>query len=382
MSHPRLAPHRARLGEARRLVVKIGSSVLASLREGIDETRIEALCREVARLHAAGRQVILVSSGAVAAGAAQLGLSRRPSALPELQAAAAVGQGRLMACYAQSLAAHDLDVGQMLLTRDGLDERRRYLNARNTLSALLGLGVVPVINENDTVAVEEIQFGDNDQLSAMVAVMAEADALLILSDVDGLHERPPSEGESPVLEHVPAITPAIEALAGVSQNGVGRGGMASKLLAAKRTTAAGILTVIAPGRRAGVLGDLARGDPLGTCFTARDDSVSAKKSWLAGRQPVGVIQVDNGARRAVVEGGKSLLPIGMTKADRGIEVGDTVTLVDEDGAPFARGICNFSGAELARIAGRQSGELAAILGYDCAATVVHRDNLVLTHKTG
>ncbi len=366
------------LAASRRLVVKVGSSLLADLSRGLARERIQALADQVAALHAQDRDVVIVSSGAVAAGAARLGLRAPPASLERMQAAAAVGQGRLMQAYAEAFERHGIAVGQMLLTRDGFDDRVRYLNARNTLNALLAQGTVPVVNENDTVMVEEIRFGDNDELSALVAALAEADALVILSDVDGLHARAPAEGQSPVIDTVECITPTVEAMAGASDGPLGRGGMSSKLRAAKRATAAGITVVVAPGRDDEVLTRLCGGEKLGTCFVAQPGALRAKKQWLAARRAVKAIRVDVGARRAVVERGKSLLAIGVTGADPDIAEGESVRLLDSRGEEFARGISNFSGPELARIAGRRGEELASILGYACATTVVHRDNLVLT----
>jgi glutamate 5-kinase len=370
--------HRDALRRARRVVIKVGSSILTDPGTGVDQDRIRALAAEAAALRQEGRQVVLVSSGAVAAGAARLGMRERPTALPVLQASAAVGQGKLMRYYAEAFAAHEIPVGQVLLTRDVLDNRTQYLNARNTLAALLELGVVAIVNENDTVVVEEIQFGDNDQLSSLVAIMADADALVLLSDIDGLHEKPPAEGPSPVVEYVPAITAEVEALAGVSQSRFSRGGMASKLSAVARATAAGIPVALADGSEPGVVGKLCAGEPRGTCFGASASSAPAKKQWLAGRQATGAIVVDAGARRAVVERGKSLLPIGMLSAEAAIRVGDTVSIRDESGAEFARGISNYDGADLQRIARKRSEDLASILGDAYAPTVVHRDNLLVT----
>ncbi|MFH0910459.1 MAG: glutamate 5-kinase [Planctomycetota bacterium] len=378
MESATILPHRRPIASARRIVIKIGSTLLADLRQGTNQAWIEELAGQVAALRKAGREVILVTSGAVAAGTARLGIPKPPTAMPLLQAAAAVGQGILMRHYAEAFARHEIPVGQMLLTRDGMDDRVRYLNARNTLLALLELGSLPIVNENDTIMVEEIRFGDNDQLSALVAGMAEAEALVILSDIEGLHQRPPAEGPSPVIEHVPAITPEIEARVDDTKSPISRGGMTSKLLAAKRASASGVPVVIASGRRARILEAIFEGRAVGTLFSAEVSPLSAKKRWIAARRPAGSIRVDAGAKRALARDGKSLLAIGVVAADEAIAVGDSVSLVDEAGGEFARGLSNFSGAEILRIQGERSDALAEILGYACATTVVHRDNLVLT----
>jgi len=373
---------RRALAASKRIVVKIGSALLASLSLGIDPDRIARFAAEVAALRTSGREVILVSSGAVAAGTARLGLSALPESLRELQAAAAVGQGKLMRHYAEAFARFDIPVGQMLLTRDGLDDRFRYLNARNTLNALIAFGAVPIVNENDTVMVEEIRFGDNDRLSGLVAAMAGADALVILSDIDGLHERPPSEGESPVMPFVPEVTSEVEARAGLSESGLSRGGMASKLMAARSAAANGIHMVIASGKEPGVLERIFAAESVGTLFPARETSRKARKQWLAGRSPSGSVAVDAGAAAALTEGGKSLLPIGVLRADPGIQAGDAVAVVDEAGNELALGICNFTSGELDQVIGKKTDELPAILGEHCETTVVHRDNLVLLTPSG
>jgi glutamate 5-kinase len=368
---------RGAICSAQRIVVKIGSRVLSHPTDGIDHQRIVAIVAQLAALQQAGKEVIIVSSGAVAAGSARLANPLQASNLSQLQARAAVGQVDLMHRYAEAFASHDLPIGQMLLTRDGIDDRIRYLNARSTLSALLGMGAVPVINENDTVMVEEIQFGDNDQLSALVAIMADAEALIILSDVDGLHERPPAEGESPIVPYVPAIDENILARAGASGSGISRGGMTSKLNAAGRATENGIAVVLASGMLDNVLTRIAAGEAVGTCFAARKHTTPAWKQWLAGRTPAGNIMVDDGARSAIRDNGRSLLPIGVLKAEETINVGDTVRIEGADGVCFALGIANFSGPDLNRIRGQRSEAIETTLGYARAETAIHRDNLIL-----
>jgi glutamate 5-kinase len=339
--------------------------------------RIGDIASQIATLKSRGKSVTLVSSGAVAAGSAKLNMDKRPEELRLIQATAAVGQGKLMRYYSEAFAGYDIPVGQMLLTRDGFDDRTRYLNARNTLHALLELGCVPIVNENDTVMVEEIQFGDNDQLSSMVAGIAEADCLVILSDIEGLHEKPPAEGESPVIKLVEEITPEIEALAGISHNGVGKGGMASKLAAAKRATENGANVIIASGQAENIITDIFDGKDIGTLFTATDSPRSARKKWISGCNPTGTVTVDSGARKAIEEKGKSLLPIGMLKADNHINKGDTVNIAGQSGEPFALGIVNFNGTEMNLIAKKPSEDIAGIIDGCTETTVIHRDNLVL-----
>ncbi|MHC4884218.1 MAG: glutamate 5-kinase [Planctomycetota bacterium] len=378
MTTPDPQTDRSLLRRSTRVVIKVGSACLTTLQEGISEEQITRLADQISMLKDRGCEVALVSSGSVAAGVSQLGMKRRPTELADIQAAAAVGQCRLMHSYAKAFGTHGLTVGQMLLTRDGLDERLRYLNARNTLTALLERGAVPIINENDTVMVEELQFGDNDQLSSMVASMAEADLLILLSDVDGLHEKPPAAGESPVISTVTTIDASIEALAGGSHSGVSRGGMASKLSAAKRATDFGTHVVLANGQETDVLERIHNGERLGTWFRAKDNAVSAFKQWLAARKPSGAVVVDEGAARALTERGKSLLPIGASRVEGVFHAGDTIAIRTDAGQELGIGISNFNSDELGQVLRRRSDELPGVLGYACATTVIHRDNLVLS----
>lgn len=368
---------RALIKQSERIVVKIGSSLLANFSKGIDLEKISSFAGQTAKLIKAGKSVVLVSSGAVAAGAVRLGMESRPEGLQLLQAAAAVGQCKLMRYYSEAFAKYNIPVGQMLLTRDGFDFRERYLNARNTLNALLEQGGVPVINENDTVMVEEIQFGDNDQLSSMVAPMADADLLIILSDIDGLHEKPPAEGESPVISFVPEITADIEALAGISNSTVSRGGMASKLDAAKRATSNGVNVVIASGSEENILEKILSGEIIGTLFTAADAGRSARKKWLSNLHPMGKLIVDDGAVSALAVDGKSLLAIGIRGADGSFNVGDAVEIASHSGERVAIGLSNFSVSQVERIKGLSNADVSDIFGKSCANTVVHRDNMVI-----
>ena len=325
-------------------------------------------------------RVVLVSSGAVAAGMVELGMNARPHSLPEIQAAAAVGQSALMQLYRDAFAFHQLKVGQVLLTRDGLQERRRYLHARNTMLALLDLGVLPIVNENDTVAVEEIKLkiGDNDALAVSVGQLVETDCLVLLTDVPGLYDRPPDQDGADLISHVQELTPDIFATAAGTGSEVGSGGMAAKLSAARAASMAGIPLIVADGRREHVLRDLLQGKDIGTFFAPRGKRTNARGQWIAfSREPEGVLLVDAGAQRALVKGKKSLLPIGVREVLGEFSQGDTVSIQGQDNNEIARGLVNFSADEARKVIGRKSAQLAVILGYDCCETMVHRDNMVM-----
>jgi len=369
--------HKARLlRRVRRAVVKIGSNVLAGP-GGLRRGRIRALAAEIAALTAAGRQIVVVSSGAVAAGAVRLG--RRRSRIEWRQAAAAVGQLWLMAAYERAFAAHDRHVAQVLLTHADLADRRRYLNARHTLRTLLDLGIVPVVNENDTVAVEELRFGDNDNLSALTASLVEADLLVMLSDVDGLHTRDPRLDPAAAPVRVARAGDAPEAGAGPTLSDVGTGGMATKLAAARKAAAAGIPTLIADGTRDGVLAAIF--DPageVGTLLLAEGDPLAHRKHWIAyALKPAGTLHLDEGAERALASGGRSLLPSGVRAVVGGFGVGDCVRCVGPDGREFARGLVNYTAAELEKIKGAHTRDIERLLGYKGSAEVIHRDDLVV-----
>jgi len=366
------------LAAARRVVVKVGSNVLAGA-HGLRQARIRGLAADVAGLVAGERQVVLVSSGAVAAGGGRLG-PRRPG-VEWRQAAAAVGQPALMAAYARAFRPHRREVAQVLLTHGDLAERRRYLNARHTLRTLLDLGVVPIVNENDTVAVEELNFGDNDNLSALTATLVEADLLVILSDVPGLFTADPRIERSAVrIDVARADDPALTTAAGPSRSGVGTGGMATKLAAARTAAAAGIATVIADGSRPRTLARVF--DPaadVGTLLTADGDPLGHRKHWIAHTlRPQGTLHLDAGAVRALAQSGRSLLPSGVRAVDGQFGVGDCVRCVDPDGREVARGLVSYAAADLAKIAGAQSKDIARVLGYKGSDEVVHRDDLVVT----
>ncbi len=364
---------------ARRLVVKIGSTLLTNAGAGLDRDAIAGWAAQIAALRARGIEVLLVSSGAIAEGMQRLGWAKRPQAVNELQAAAAVGQMGLVQIYETCFAAHGIRTAQVLLTNSDLGDRDRYLNARSTLATLLSLGVVPVINENDTVVTDEIRFGDNDTLGALVTNLVEADALVILTDQPGLYTADPRKDEAATLvNEARAGDAGLEAMAGGTGTQFGSGGMITKVLAAKRAARSGAFTVIASGRDANVLTRLADGESIGTRLTADTAPLAARKQWLADHlSPSGRITLDAGAVRALTGGGKSLLPIGVTLAEGDFERGDVVGVFAPDGREIARGIVNYSAADARRIRGRPSGEIEAILGQLLEPELIHRDNLVL-----
>ena len=365
--------------KAKRVVVKVGSSLLVDAATGaLNRDWLKSLCEDIAALKQAGTEVILVSSGAVALGRRTLKLTKGALRLEESQAAAAVGQVRLAQAYAEMLAELGIVAAQVLLTLDDSEERRRYLNARATLMTLLSLGSVPVINENDTVATAEIRFGDNDRLAARVASMMGADRLILLSDVDGLYTADPTRNSG--AEHIPevtAITPAVEAMAGGSVSGFGRGGMASKLIAAKIATQAGADVIIAKGKTLNPLSALSNG-ARSTRFRASTSPAAARKRWIAGGiKAEGTLHVDSGAAKALASG-KSLLPAGITKVEGNFGRGDAVRVCGPDGREIARGLAAYSNDDARAIAGRRTAEIEAILGYRGRDAMIHRDDLALT----
>jgi glutamate 5-kinase len=368
------------LRQVRRAVIKIGSNVLAGP-QGLRRERVRVLAAEIAGLAKGGRQVVVVTSGAVAAGSARvggLGPSRRR--IEWRQAAAAVGQIGLMAAYERAFSSHERQVAQVLLTHADLSDRRRYLNARHTLRALLDLGIVPIVNENDTVAVEELKFGDNDDLSALTASLVEADLLVMLTDVEGLYTRDPRLDAAATLVRVAhAGDPAVQQAAGPSQSGVGTGGMASKLAAAQKAAAAGIPTIIADGTHAEVLAGIF--DPTvesGTLLLAGSESLGRRKHWIAYTlKPCGALQLDEGAEQALGKGGRSLLPSGVRGVRGDFGVGDSVSCLGPDGREFARGLVNYTAAEVDKIKGAHSRDIERLLGYKGSDEVIHRDDLVL-----
>lgn len=371
--------NRSQLASSRRIVVKIGSSSLAYATGKLNLGGIELLVRQMADLHNEGREVLLVTSGAIGAGAGKLGLGRRPRSIPEKQAAAAVGQGLLMHVYEKFFAEYGVTVGQVLAAREDFADRRRFVNMRNTLCTLLRFGVLPVINENDTVAVDEIKMGDNDYLSALVAGLVNADLLLLLSDVEGLYTGDP--GRDPAARLIPSvreITPEIEALGGGSGSSLGSGGMATKLAAARMAMQSGVITVIARAHAREVIRRVLGGEEVGTVFWPAENKLEARKRWIAyGSAVTGKVRVDEGAARALIKQGKSLLPSGVTGVEGEFGVGDTVSIIDPQGREIARGIVNFTAAEIEKIKGVNTGDIASILGPRSYEEVVHRNNMVL-----
>ncbi|MEB3197605.1 MAG: glutamate 5-kinase [Candidatus Sericytochromatia bacterium] len=363
---------------ARLLVIKVGTTTLMGA-DGPDLTVLGRLADVLAGLHQRGHRVVLVTSGAVGTGRWRLQLAQRPRSIPEKQAAAAVGQGILMHLYEQVLAARGLTSAQLLLTRADLGDRARYVNASNTLQVLLHApGVVPIVNENDSVAVEELKFGDNDSLSALVASVIDAQLLFVLSDVDGLYDADPRQNpQARRLTEVPAITPEIEALAGGSGSGWGTGGMATKVAAARIATSCGIPMVLLHGRAPEAVLAYLDGESLGTTFAAQATRMEGRKRWLAwGGLTHGRLRLDAGAVEAIRAGGRSLLPAGVKAVEGGFEPGDLVALLDPDGREFARGMVNYSSAQLERIAGRHSSEIESILGDKPYDEAIHRNNMV------
>ena len=367
------------VGGARRLVVKVGSSLVTADGRGLDHRALSGWARQIAALMQEGRQVVLVSSGAIAEGMQRLGLSRRPKAVNELQAAAAVGQMGLVEAYERIFAVHGLHTAQILLTHDDMAHRTRYLNARSTLKTLLDLRVLPIVNENDTVAIDEIRLGDNDTLGALVTNLIEADCLVILTDQQGLYSADPRrDADARLITHAHAGDADLERMAGGTGGRVGTGGMLTKVLAAKRAARSGAHTVIASGRVDDVLLRLAGGEMIGTQLSAVSPPLAARKKWLADHLQVrGRLQVDAGAVRALRDEGKSLLPVGVHEVAGEFERGEVVACLDSEGVEIARGLVNYSAAEIRRIAGHPSTRIESILGYVDEAELIHRDNMVL-----
>ena len=376
MSHNE-AEQRQRLSLARRVVVKVGSALLTDPATGLARERIRVWCEEIHRLMN-GRQLLLVSSGAVAEGTARLGLKSRPATVHGLQAAAAVGQMGLVQAYEQAFSAHGRHTAMVLLTHDDLADRQRYLNARATLNTLLDLGVIPVINENDTVATDEIRFGDNDTLAALVTNLLQADLLIILTDTDGLYEQDPRLGMAPLVRWADAADHRLDGMVGEGAGALGRGGMVTKLKAARIAARSGAGTVIAGGRNPGVLGRILAGEDVGTLLSASILPLDARKRWIAGQlRPKGELVLDEGAARAVLSRGVSLLPVGVTAVRGHFSRGDVVRCVDGGGRLVGQGLVNYSSDEAARLAGAASSEIGERLGYRLEPELVHRDNLVV-----
>ena len=367
-----------KLGRVRRLVVKVGTGLVTEPGAGASLARIGALAHDIAAVRE-GRRIVLVSSGAIATGMARLRLPERPRSIPEKQAAAAVGQAALMERYEAAFAQHGVHVGQVLLTAQDISDRARYLNAKNTLLALLRFDVIPIVNENDTVAVEEIKVGDNDNLSALVASLIDADLLVLLTDVDGLYSDDPAVAAGArKLERVEAITDEIARLARDRPDGVSVGGMATKLQAARKAAASGVPMIIASGREPGALGRILAGEPVGTYFAPKAERLAARKRWIAfAVPPQGRLTVDAGALAALTRHKKSLLPAGVVEVEGDFASGEVVAVHGAGGREFARGVVNFDAEELRKIRGARTAEIEARLGYKSFDEVIHRDNLVI-----
>lgn len=371
---------RTSLSATRRWVVKVGSALVTNEGRGLDRERIQAWVEQIAILHRAGVEVTLVSSGAVAEGVKRLGWARRPKALYELQAAAAVGQMGLVEAYESQFQRHGLHTAQVLLTHEDMANRSRYLNARSTLRTLLQLGVVPVVNENDTVATEEIRFGDNDTLAAMVANLVEADLLVILTDQAGLFDQDPrSNPNAKLVSEGRAGDPQLEALCSTAAGTLGRGGMLAKVQAGARAGRSGTATVIASGREPDVLLRVRNGEPLGTLLWPSSGPVAARKQWLANRLKVsGRLHIDAGAAKVLREAGRSLLPVGVVDVEGVFSRGELVACLGPDGREVARGLVNYDAQEVATIKGQGSDKIEQLLGYMGEPELIHRDNLVVT----
>ncbi|NLI30673.1 MAG: glutamate 5-kinase [Nitrospiraceae bacterium] len=362
-----------------RIVIKIGSNILTRSDGGLNHKRVAAIAKEISELFAEGHEVVLVSSGAIAAGMGKLGFDRKPTDIQLKQACAAVGQSLLMRSYGKSFNRHGRKVGQILLTQGIFSNRVTYLNSKNTMEALLSFGVVPIVNENDTISTEEIKFGDNDRLAALVAGLIEADRLIILSDVDGLYPEDPKKNPSVrLITTVEEITPDIEQLAGGAGSIVGTGGMYSKILAAKRATAHGIRVHIVSGRKYGLASAVLAGKKHGTTFLPQEHRISSRKGWIAyAVKSAGEMLLDDGAVKALKNGGKSLLPSGIVRVKGHFRAGDAVVCLDQAGRKVAKGIVNYAAEDIDRIKGKKTSDIESLLGFKYSDEVIHRDNLVL-----
>jgi glutamate 5-kinase len=367
------------LKKVKRVVVKIGSRVLTLENNGLDCGLMSQLAEQIARMKGQGYEVIIVSSGAVAAGRKELGIEGKPRTIPQKQAAAAIGQSRLMRSYEEAFLPHGEKVAQILLTSDDLSDRLRFLNARSTIETLLTFGIIPVINENDTVSVDEIKFGDNDNLSALVTNLTEAGLLVIMTDIDGFYDADPrTNRDARLIPLVESITKKIEHAAGGSFSSVGTGGMLTKLAAAKKAGKFGVPTLMVNGRQPDILDAIMEGKEVGTLFLAANESLTSRKHWIAYTlKPKGRIIVDDGARNVLSKHGRSLLPSGVNSVEGDFDRGDCVLVCGPDGAEFARGIAAYSHKEAAQLCGRKSSEIETILGYKYGDEIIHRDNLVV-----
>jgi glutamate 5-kinase len=373
---------REKLRTARRIVIKIGTSSLTYQTGKINFEIINKLALQIANLANQGRELILVTSGAISVGVSRFGLTKRPESIPEKQAMAAVGQGALMHYYEKFFNEYGQVVAQVLLTKEDVIDRRKYLNIRNTLFTLLDYGVIPIINENDTVAADEIKFGDNDTLSALVASAVEADLLIILSDIDGLFSADPRiDPKAQLIETVQELGPEIESLAGGAGSWRGTGGMATKIQAAKIGINSNVGVIIANGADPSIIGEIIEGQPKGTFFVPKQHKLEQRKRWIAfGLSPQGTIYIDEGAEKALIDGGKSLLPSGILKVEGNFEDGQAVRIVNPEKKEIARGIVKYSSWEIEQVKGLKSIELQSVLGHTEGDEIIHRDNLVIIRR--
>jgi len=366
----------------KRIVVKIGSAVLTKENDGLNVQHIEGLANEISKLKENKYEFVIVTSGAIAAGRSMLNLSGKVESIPSKQAAAAIGQCRLMWAYEKAFSKYDIKVAQLLLTHDDLSDRKRYLNARNTLFTLLKYEVIPVINENDTVAVDEIRFGDNDFLSAAISNMIDADLLFILTDVEGLYTADPAGvSDAQLIPMVEDITPEVEGMVTSTKSMMGSGGMKAKIQAASKAAISGVATVIANGKNPLILEEFFNGKEIGTLFLPRKKPLKSRKHWIGYTRKIrGKVVVDDGAKEALVKGGKSLLPSGIISVDGVFSEGDSVLCVDCNGCWFAKGLVNYNSSDLIKILGKKTNEIEGILGHKDYDEVIHRDNLVIIGK--
>jgi len=367
------------LTNSQRIIIKVGSSLVTNHGEGLDQKAIASWVEQIAHLVKSGKEIVLVTSGAVAEGMQRLGWKARPTLINELQAAAAIGQMGLVQIYEKNFSQHALKAAQILLTHDDLADRKRYLNARSTLNTLLELKVIPIINENDTVVTDEIRFGDNDTLASLVANLIEADLLVILTDQPGLFSEDPRKNkEAKLIHHGVAGDLSLESMAGGAGSSIGTGGMLTKVLAAKRASRSGAHTIIASGKEENVLIRLSQGEMIGTHLESKQLKVAARKQWLADHlQLRGKLVLDDGAVEALKKEGKSLLPIGVTKVEGDFDRGEVVLCLDTEGREIARGLINYNAIETKKIMGKSTNSIESLLGYIDQPSLIHRDNLIL-----
>jgi glutamate 5-kinase len=366
------------LAKVKRVLIKIGSAVLTG-EDGLDLQIIEQLVDEIAQLTKEGYQIVIVTSGAIASGKHRMGITGKLKSMPQKQAAAAIGQSRLMRVYSNSFGKYSIFVAQILLTMSDLTDRKRFLNVRNTLSTIIDWGVIPIINENDSVAVDEIKFGDNDHLAAMITNIIDGQLLINLTSTEGLYDRSPSKSKkAKLITLVKEFTEEIESAATDETTEVGLGGMKSKVIAAKAVTASGIPCVIAPGKKKGVLHDIFAGKEIGTLFLPTSEPLSSKKYWIAFTlKSHGKLFLDEGAKRAIIKEGKSLLPSGITNVEGDFSIGDPVTCVDTEGTQLAKGLVNYNSSDIRKIMGLKTSRIEQVLGYKDYDEIIHRDNLAV-----